>query len=216
MSRLVIVFLGLALLVILPFLFWGGDFERALSTQAAAAWLQSFEGWAWCAGIILLIADLVLPIPGTAIMSALGLVYGTVVGGTIGLFGSIAAGVVGYGLCRVLGRTVASRILGAEGLAKGERLFRTTGGWIVVLSRWLPVFPEVVACMAGLTRMPAGVFLLALVCGSLPLSFVFAAIGAAGLERPSWAIVVSAITPPLIWIAVRPWFAKLIDDNRAA
>ena len=162
MSRLVIAFVGLALLVIVPFLIWGGDFERALSTEGAAAFLTGFEGWAWCVGILLLVADLFLPIPGTAIMSALGHIYGTAIGGTVGLLGSFAAGAAAYGLCRVLGRPVALRILGADGLAKGEYLFRRTGGWIVVLSRWLPVFPEVVACMAGLTRMPVNVFLFAL------------------------------------------------------
>ncbi len=166
MLRLVAVFLGLALVVILPFLIWGGDFERVLSTPAAASWLRDYGAWAWAAGIALLVSDLFLPIPATAVMAALGLVYGALLGGLIGAVGSVLAGTAGYLLCRALGRSMAARILGTRGLAQGERLFGSLGGWLVVLSRWLPVFPEVVACMAGLTRMPMVTFMLALACGA--------------------------------------------------
>ncbi len=40
MLRLLAVFSGLALVVIVPFPIWGGDLERALSAQAAASWLR--------------------------------------------------------------------------------------------------------------------------------------------------------------------------------
>ncbi len=84
------------------------------------------------------------------------------------------------GLCRGFGRPLALRLLGPRDLEQGERLFARTGGWLVVLSRWLPIFPEVIACMAGLARMPLWTFLIALLCGSAPLGFAFAAIGHAG------------------------------------
>ena len=209
MLRLVVVFLGLALIVIVPFLIWGGDFERALSTRAAASWLQGYGSWAWIAGTLLLMSDLVLPVPATAVMGALGFIYGTFVGGLIGTVGSILAGATGYLLCRGLGRSMAARILGTRGLSEGERLFRRTGGWLVVLSRWLPVFPEVVACMAGLTRMPLITFMLALACGALPMSFAFAALGSAGRGHPGLALAASALAPPLLWLVVRPVFHKL-------
>jgi membrane protein DedA with SNARE-associated domain len=98
------------------------------------------------------------------------------------------------------------RLLGPEGLMDGERLFARVGGWLVVLSRWLPVFPEVIACMAGLARMPPLPFFAALVCGSAPLGFGFAAIGHAGGDYPVLAIALSAGLPPLLWLAVRPYF----------
>ena len=115
--------------------------------------------------MLLLAADLFLPLPGTLIMSALGYVYGPVGGGLLATVGSFLGGTLGYGLCRLLGRGAARRLLGEKDLEKGERLFASVGGWIVVLSRWLPLVPEVVSCMAGLTRMPARSFLLALLCG---------------------------------------------------
>jgi uncharacterized membrane protein YdjX (TVP38/TMEM64 family) len=206
MTRLLLIFLGFAALVAVPFLIWGEGFERAFTPEGTAAWLADYGDWAWAAGILLLIADLFLPVPATAVMAALGFAYGPVVGGLLAAGGSFLSGALAYALCRLLGRPVARRILGSDGLADGERLFARAGGWLVVLSRWLPVFPEVVACMAGLARMRPGIFVIALACGSLPLGFGFAAVGHAGAEHPVLAIAASAILPPLLWLAVRPYF----------
>ena len=118
---------------------------------------------------------------------------------------SMLSGLLAYGFCRKFGRPAARWIAGEKGLARGEVLFRgAMGGWMVALSRWLPVFPEVISCVAGLTRMPFRRFCLALACGSLPLGFGFAAIGDWGHEYPMIALVLSAGLPPLLWIILGP------------
>ncbi len=103
-------------------------------------------------------------------------------------------------------RQAAEWIAGREDLARGERLFGgAAGGWIVALSRWLPVMPEVVACLAGLARMPFPRFAVALCCGSVPLAFTFAWIGASGHDHPVLALLLSAFLPPVLWVSVRPF-----------
>jgi uncharacterized membrane protein YdjX (TVP38/TMEM64 family) len=139
-------------------------------------------------------------------MAALGFIYGPVAGGLIAAGGSFCSGALAYLVCRRFGRPVAVRVLGPQDLMEGERLFARVGAWLVVLSRWLPIFPEVIACMAGLARMPALAFFTALACGSAPLGFVFAAIGYAGVTHPALAIALSAGLPPLLWLAVQPYF----------
>jgi uncharacterized membrane protein YdjX (TVP38/TMEM64 family) len=217
MLRLLGLFLLLAVIVLVPFLIWGAGFEQSFTREGAAAWLSGYGRWAAVAGILLLMSDLVLPIPATAVMAGLGFVYGPVAGGLLATLGSFLSGALGYLLCRRFGRPVAVRLLGPRDLADGERLFARAGGWLVVLSRWLPVFPEVIACMAGLTRMPPGAFFAALACGSAPLGFGFAAIGHAGSDYPVLALALSAVLPPLLWLAVQPYFrAKRrahIDDS---
>jgi uncharacterized membrane protein YdjX (TVP38/TMEM64 family) len=203
--RFFFLFLALVALVFLPFLLWGDVLEAAFTQAGAAAWLSSYGRWAWAAGLALLVVDLFLPVPATVVMAALGYVYGAVVGGLVAAAGSFLAGTLAYWLCRRFGRGVARRIAGAAGLEKGERLFATIGGWLVALSRWLPVLPEVVACMAGLARMPARTFHLALACGSVPLGFTFAALGQAGAEQPVLALVLSAGLPPVLWLVVQPF-----------
>jgi uncharacterized membrane protein YdjX (TVP38/TMEM64 family) len=206
MMRLFGWFLLLALIVLLPFLIWGSSFEQSFSQAGAVAWLIGYGRWASVAGILLLMSDLVLPIPATAVMAALGFVYGPIAGGLIATLGSFLSGALAYLLCRRFGRPAAIRVLGPQELVNGERLFARVGGWLVVLSRWLPVFPEVIACMAGLSRMPPLPFFAALTCGSVPLGFVFAAIGHAGVDHPILAITLSAGLPPLLWLSVQPYF----------
>jgi membrane protein DedA with SNARE-associated domain len=86
----------------------------------------------------------------------------------------------------------------------GEALFARGCSWLAVLSRWVPVFQEVIACVAGLSRMPPFPLFIALACGSAPLGFVFAVIGHAGVDYPVLAVVLSAGLPPLLWLAVQP------------
>ena len=97
------------------------------------------------------------------------------------------------------------RLLGERDYARGKMLFRRSGGWIVVVSRWLPVLPEVISCMAGLTRMPWPRFVIALVCGSAPPAFVFAFLGQAGSHHPGLALAVSAIVAPVLWLIAGRW-----------
>ncbi len=204
MKRLLLLFFALALLVFVPFLLWGGHFERAMTLEGTVAKLRSTGPWAWLVGIALLVLDLFLPILGTVVMSALGLIYGWVLGGLLASLGSIAAGLLAYGLCLRFGRRAALRLTGEESLREGERLFHgELGGWIVALSRWMPVLPEVVACLAGIARMPLRRFFPALCVGSIPVGFVFARIGEAGENRPGLALLLSAGLPPLLWALFR-------------
>lgn len=209
--RLLGLFLLLGLLVIVPFLIWGDNFEVLFSTEGAAHWLERHGTWAWLAGIVLLIVDLFLPIPGTVVMSALGYLYGWLLGGLISAVGSVLSGLLAYGMCRGLGRRAAERIAGARDLKKGERLFSRAGVWVVMWSRWLPVLPEVIACLAGMVKMNFAIFTVALICGSVPLGFAFAAIGDVGHESPALAIGASVAVPPLLW-----WIVSRLLKRKAA
>jgi uncharacterized membrane protein YdjX (TVP38/TMEM64 family) len=206
--RLVWIALGLAVLFCVPFLVWGDDFTRWFTGDAALVWIRGWGAWGWFAVIGLLMSDLFLPLPATPVMSAAGYLYGPWVGGLISAIGSVASGLLGYGLCRGFGRGFAVRLAGAEALAENESFFRRRGPWLVAASRWLPLLPEVVSCLAGLTRMPVGTFVAALFCGSVPLGFVYAAIGAAGQDNPRLALGLSVLAPPLLWAVVSPWIRR--------
>lgn len=209
MKRLFLIFLILAALVLIPFAIFGKRIEEMMSLENTVELMKNQGRWAWAAGIGLLVIDLLLPILGTVVMSALGLIYGPIIGGILASLGSIGAGLLAYGLCRSAGRDIAVRIAGKDGIEEGERIFSgEAGGWMIALSRWMPVLPEVMACMAGLTRMPLARFVIALACGSVPLGFTFASIGAAGTERPVLTLVLSACLPTIIWLILRPVFFR--------
>jgi len=200
--RLLFLFIALVAMVLIPFFIWGDTLMAFFSWEHSLDWLKGYGNWAWAIAILLLIADLFLPIPATIIMSALGFIYGPWIGGLISAAGSFASGVLAYWLCRLVGESAAARLLGKKEYERGKTISSKIGGWVVALSRWLPVFPEVVACMAGLIRMPANYFYLALASGSIPLGFTYAIIGHSGNTHPALAIGLSAGLPPVIWFIV--------------
>jgi uncharacterized membrane protein YdjX (TVP38/TMEM64 family) len=207
MIRLFAVVLALAILVALPFALWGETVEAWLSIDGATEWMRGYGGWAWAVGLALIAADIFLPIPATAVMAALGVIYGPLAGGALSAFGSIIAGLTGYGLCRLIGPRLAERLAGARGMSHARRLFDRWGGWLVAASRWLPVLPETVAFLAGLVRMPFWRFTAALICGAVPLGFAYAAIGALGAEAPVLTLAIAALAPLGLWAAARPFLA---------
>jgi len=87
MVRLFLIFLALALLVLIPFAIWGEGLERLFSLEQSIVWLGDYGQWAWAAGMLVLASDLLLPIPATAVMAALGYVYGPLWGGLISTAG---------------------------------------------------------------------------------------------------------------------------------
>src|SRR6478736_10134700 len=200
--RFILLFIALVTMVLIPFFIWGDALMAFFSAEGSIAWLTAYGPWAWAIAIGLLVADLFLPLPATLIMSALGYIYGPLIGGLISVAGAFISGSLGYWLCRLLGEKTAIWILGAKEYDRGKKVAANVGGWVVALSRWLPVFPEVIACMAGLTRMPVANFYLALACGSIPLGFTYAVIGYSGIANPVLAICLSAGLPPLIWFIV--------------
>jgi uncharacterized membrane protein YdjX (TVP38/TMEM64 family) len=207
-KRLCFLFLGLAFLVLVPFFIWGEWWEAIFTYEGSIRWLETCGPWAWVAGIGLLASDLVLPVPGTVVMAAMGWIYGWLVGGLVNAAGSVLAGLLGYGLCRLAGERAARWLLGEADLRRAHLVFDRAGPWAVVLSRWLPVFPEVVACLAGLLGMPFRVFFPALLAGSLPLAFLFAWVGSIGYRHPGVALALSAVIPALLWLVARRLLAR--------
>ena len=202
--RVLRIFLALAVLVLIPFLVWGGKFMALFEGEAAREFVLGCGAWGWVVVIALLIGDLFLPIPATAVMSAAGYVYGPWIGGIISVTGSFLSGMLAFALCRTLGHRAALWLAGEEGLAENETLFRRSGPWLIALSRWLPILPEVIACLAGLTQMRTRVFVVALLCGTVPMGFCYAAVGAMFTGEPAWALGLSVALPVVLWLAVRP------------
>jgi uncharacterized membrane protein YdjX (TVP38/TMEM64 family) len=161
--------------------------------------LRNHGSWAWALGIALIWADLVLPIPQTAVIAALGIIYGTLLGGLLGSLGLITGGLLGYGLMLTSARRLAQRFAGPRSLHRMESLFDRSGAWAIVLTRSLPYsVPEATVFLAGLAGMPVPKFTAALTIGSAPTAFAFAAIGAGWADQPIVALLVSYVLPILL------------------
>jgi uncharacterized membrane protein YdjX (TVP38/TMEM64 family) len=187
--------------VLVPWFIWGERLEVALDAKGLASLLGSDPWMAAAVGTGLICADILLPVPATPVMSALGLVLGPWWGGCVASLASFFAGCLTYWLARFLGRAPAAWVAG-EGMSELEERFASRGEWMVALSRWTPVLPEAVAALAGVARMPFGRFAAALACGSAPLGFAFAWVGHLGHESPMLALALSALLPALLWLMI--------------
>jgi uncharacterized membrane protein YdjX (TVP38/TMEM64 family) len=171
--------------------------------------LRDYGSWAWAMGIVLIWADVVLPIPQAAVIAALGIIYGALVGGLVGSVGLISGGFLGYLLMRTSVRRFAHRLIGMGSLRRMESLFDRGGAWAIVLTRSLPYsVPEAMVFLAGLAGMPMRKLTTSLVIGSVPTAFAFAAIGAGWAKQPMLALLVSYGLPilllPIVLYVLRP------------
>jgi uncharacterized membrane protein YdjX (TVP38/TMEM64 family) len=201
--RLLLLLLVPAAVLLVPFLLLSGWLDAALGGPQLAALLADAGLWAWLVGIALLVADLALPILATAVMAALGAIYGPLLGGLLAAIGSFLSGAIAYLLCRRLGQRAALWLLGERELRRATALANRHGGWLVALSRAPPLLPEAVACAAGLAGMRPAPFFAALLCGAVPMGFAFAALGKLGSGQPIATILVAVLLPVLLWPLAR-------------
>lgn len=192
----------LVLVMLVPALLFGDEVDAYFGGEAGLERLRQFGGWAWLAGVGLIVADLVAPVPSTAVIAGLGMIYGPVLGGFIGGVGSVLAGLVAYGGCRLAGPRVAGRLVGENDLEMLRTFFDRYGLWAIALSRWMPLLPEALSCLAGLAGMRAGPFVAALSVGSFAMGFAFGALGQAYLDRPAAGLLISAAVPLAVWPVV--------------
>jgi uncharacterized membrane protein YdjX (TVP38/TMEM64 family) len=171
----------------------------AQDADNAVLMLRKYEAWAWAVGIALIWADVVLPVPQTVVIAALGIIYGTGLGGLLGSVGLITGGLLGYVLMLTSARRLVKRFVGPQSLNTIEGLLERGGAWAIVLSRSLPYsIPEGIVFLAGLSGMPVRKFTAALAVGSVPTAFAFAAIGAGWADQPILVLLASYVLPILL------------------
>jgi len=73
---------------------------------------------------------------------------------------------------------------------------------VILLSRGSPILPEVSACMAGMTRMPLGKFLVLWLASSVPYAVIAAYAGSiSSLDNPQPAIFAAIGLMSVLWIS---------------
>ncbi|NMA42091.1 MAG: VTT domain-containing protein [Oligosphaeraceae bacterium] len=207
-GRILLFTVLLALFFLLCFALWGDGLEASLSVENYVALLRRQGAWGWLIGIFLLITDLILPIPATGVMCAFGIVYGFWAGWVGAAIGSMLAALLGYALARLWGDKGAAVLAKPEDLQEFRQLFKSWGDLAIILSRALPILPEVMSVLAGLAKMPLSRFVLVCALGSLPVSAVYCAWGSyMGAEAPVAAFLVAIILPALLWTVFK-WAKK--------
>ncbi|RMD79489.1 MAG: DedA family protein [Lentisphaerae bacterium] len=183
MRRLLIVFFGFFGVFVLIFALavWTGIAEETIWLD----WLQGLKSRSavWWGTILLLGLDLIFPVPSSLVMTYAGKELGLVEGTLAGFCGSMACSIVGYSLCRWGGRKWFARFVGdADEEQRVREWLMRYGGWMLLLSRPIPMFTEMTACLAGLTGFKMGRFLFFVTLGTLPMALIYAWYGQKGIR----------------------------------
>ena len=155
-------------------------------------------------GVGLLVVDVILPVPSSAVMVAHGALFGVVLGALLSLLGSVGAAMAGFGVGR-RGGPLLDRLVPPAERRRADALLRRWGVLAVVVTRPVPLLAETTVIVAGATgslswRRVAG----AAAVGSIPAAVLYAIAGAAALQATSAGLVFVLV----LALAVVTWFIE--------
>jgi uncharacterized membrane protein YdjX (TVP38/TMEM64 family) len=140
------------------------------------------------AGVALLIADVVLPVPSSAIMFAFGAAFGLWGGAALSMIGAVGASLAGFALGRG-GREVVRRFVRDDEYDRAAALLDRWGTLALIATRPVPILAETVAILAGASRTGWGRMTATAVLGSAVPAILYAWAGSAARE-PADGIVI--------------------------
>jgi len=224
-----IAILGLLALVVATLLIWHKPLLSFFTDRAKVqGFVMRFGPWAPLAAILLYVTQVLLaPIPGQAIDTVNGYLFGTAWGTIYSLVGVIAGPSLAMALARRFGRPWAERLIQRETLERLDGYSRQRGALFFFLVFLFPFLPDDVACfLAGLTPLPLAELVVLAAIGHLPGIFVanFVGANAAALTQTQGAffIAVLAAIALAFWryqerveVAMLKAMAWLIDKLKA-
>jgi uncharacterized membrane protein YdjX (TVP38/TMEM64 family) len=152
----------------------------------------------------LLVADVALPVPASAIMVAQGAAFGLVAGALLALLGATGATMVAY----LVGRRSqpwVHRLVSPAEQRRAAALMERHGMWAVVISRPVPLLAETVAILGGVERLPWRQVLLAGAAGNLIPSLAYAAVGALTASFVNGMVVFAAVCLVALVVGLIKW-----------
>lgn len=197
------VFVALLLAFILvPFVLLEGRMnevvQQTLHSKASIALITA-------AVIAFLLADIVLPIPSSFVLTTTGYLLGRELGAAVCFVGLSCASLAGYVIGRFFGGPVAQRVVGRAQLERFADLTARHGDALLVAFRAMPVLAEATTLLAGMARMPLPRFALVVSIGNAVVPAVYAWIGAVSASQSSFlfASVASIVLPVIIVLVMR-------------
>jgi len=191
-----------------------------LTPDATESWLSSLAPAAAVLAVAgLLAADILLPVPGSIVLSAGGIVLGWPVATAAGTAGLVLGSLAGYGACRRFGRRAFERFVTPEEAARFGHWLEHYGPVALIVSRPVPMMSETLACLAGLGGMGVLRFLVALLLGAAPYAWFFAWAGdrlGRVREEPGLALLVALAVPALYWLLFAVFARRAARRRRAA
>lgn len=152
--------------------------------------------------VLLLVADILIPVPASIVMMTSGILFGPVVGGLVVLTGSLTGAILTFQLSRVLGRERVKQWLGNKEYTRVATIMQRYGAPIIIFTRMVPLATESVSAIAGLSQMTRKKFVIVNIIGFVPTVFFYSYTGYRYQNEPDNLILILFVgffVPLLIW-----------------
>ena len=185
--------------------FIAGRVFGILTVENVKAWLELAASidplWLASTVILLLFIDLFVAVPTLTITILAGFFLGFPLGAAAALAGMSAAAFAGYAISRVWGdRPIAILVRDDHERQDMAHTFQQNGPVMIVLSRAVPILPEVTACMAGATKMAFGRYLIFFGISTIPYVLIASYAGSiSSVESPQPAILAVLFLYATLW-----------------
>ncbi len=155
--------------------------------------------------VLLLFADLFVAIPTMTVIALSGYFLDFRYGAIASITGLTLAGISGYWLSNFFGERILDFILRKEkAREEAKETFKKHGVVMILLSRAIPILPEVTACLAGMTKMKFSKFLLVWSLSTIPYVLILTYAGSvSSIENPKPAIYTAIAISAMLWTG---WF----------
>lgn len=132
---------------------------------------------------VILIADIVLPVPSSIVMYVNGYVLGIPLGGLISLISLSIGSVIGYYLGKL-----SSLGLRAQSDERSHAILSKYGALAILMTRGIPIVSESICIVCGYNGMPLKQYFIFNLIGYLPLCLLYAFCGSIGFDKNNFLI----------------------------
>ncbi len=136
--------------------------------------------------LIMGLQGLLVPLPSELILLAAGMIWGFLLGGIMGVIGSMAAGILCYYVSKLGGRPLAEKIVGEKALHMADNFIGKYGTGAIIVARFLPfVAFDPISYAAGIVDLDVKKYSLGTLIGSIPRAFFYSFLGTSfGITPP--------------------------------
>jgi len=175
-----------------------------------SVWLKSPGILPAAIGVLLLVADIWLPVPSSIIMTANGTLFGVLLGATLSVIGSLGASLIGFGMGRA-GSKILRRIVTAPEYETSELLLRRWGMTAILITRPVPILAETIAILAGASSFGWARFTMASVAGIAPAAFLYALAGSTAADVRTGMLIFPIV---LMLAGIFWWIGRRVSSNQ--
>lgn len=180
-----LIVLSLALLVYVYF------FDRTFLYRIVVEWFVNPVYLLGIFGVVLFILimalqGLIVPLPSEIVLLATGMIWGLVLGGFMGVIGSMAAALLCFFISKRGGRPLAEKFVGQKAINLADDFIHKYGIGAILIARFLPFIAfDPISYASGLVDMDIKKYTLGTFIGSFPRAFFFSYLGSSlGIVPP--------------------------------